>query len=286
MKKKNTAALTRSITGPLLLPGDGKRAARRSRAAHSHDPAIRILLGKTIEFLLSAGESPEHIACELADQTRRVSSRKPLFCAEDARHVESVHERVVDICGVVHDWHREPAYTNGDGDPLQLSSESLRTLVRKRVPRKRVPELIRWMIKNGVVKNTNHRKFALTGGRMVIFEKDTARKLLMDRVAKLVPQLLRTELRNANTQDPNSRDIHRGALVFFLPEKYVPLWRQVIRERAGMFLESVDNWLEDHARRDDLGPVCEVAVHCYAYTGDSRLPKPARARSRQLKAGG
>jgi hypothetical protein len=68
-----------------------------------------------------------------------------------------------------------------------------------------------------------------------------------------------------------------------LPEKYVPLWREVARERARVFLEGVDNWLEDHARRDDAGPVREVAMHCYAYTGDSRSPKTSSTTIRGSK---
>jgi hypothetical protein len=72
--------------------------------------------------------------------------------------------------------------------------------------------------------------------------------------------------------------------VFYLPEKYVPLWRAVARERAQAFLEGVDNWLEDHARRNDVGPVREVAMHCFAYTGDSRSPKAASTNTRRLRA--
>jgi hypothetical protein len=282
MKKKNTVAQIRSNAGSLLPPKNGKPAAHRSRAA---PPALHVLFGKTVEFLLDAGEFPEDIAFELAEQARRLSGREPLLRAEDVQHVERVYERFADACGVTHDWHREPAYTNGDGDPLQLSRESFHALVGKRVPKERSPALIRWMMANGIVRKTKRRKFALNGGRTVIFEKHTARQLLLDRAAKLVPEYLRTELRNASTQDPCLRDINRDARVLFLPEKYVPLWREVVRERAGTFLEGLDNWLEDHARRDDPGPVCEVAAHCYAHTRNSRAPKVSKIRVHRFKRG-
>jgi hypothetical protein len=285
LKKKNTAILARSTPRPLPPPGHGKRATRQTQTANSQEPAIRVLLGKTIEFLLSAGEAPAHVASELAEQARRVSSREPSLRAKDLQHVDGVYERFAVICGIAHDWHREPAYTNGDGDPLQLTRESLRALVGRRVPREEISRLIRWMIENGIVKATNSRKFALTGGRTVIFGKDTGREFLLDRVATWVPQFLQTELRNANAKDAHSRDISREARVFFLPEKYVPLWRQVISERAGMFLEGVDNWLEDHALRDDPGPVCEVGVHCYAHTGDPRASKGRKPYVHRLKRG-
>jgi hypothetical protein len=285
VKKKNTATVTRSSPRAPTLPGTGKRAERQIQAAYLLEPALRVLLGKTIEFLLSAGELPEHIAFELAEQAGRVSGREPPLSAKDVQHVEGVYRRFADICGINHDWRREPAYTNGDGDPLPLTHDSLRGLVSKRVPRKKISALIRWMIDNGIVRKTDRGKLALTGERTVILERDVARKFLLDRVATLVPQLLRSELRNATAQDPYSRDVNRDARVFCLPEKYVPLWRQVIRERAGMFMEGVDNWLEDHTHRDDPGPVCEVSVHCYTHTGDSRSSKGSKTDVHRVKRG-
>ena len=77
----------------------------------------------------------------------------------------------------------------------------------------------------------------------------------MERAAVLVPQYLNISLRNADTSNLNVRDIDRDARVFFLPEKWVGLWREVARERTQAFLEGVDNWLEDHTRPDESGPV-------------------------------
>jgi hypothetical protein len=240
------------------------------------------LLSKTIEFFLSTGESPEHIALELAGQAERVKGRMRLWSAKDAKQVQDGRERYGEVAGVVHDWHREPAYTNRDGEPLRLTQKSLRTLVGKRFPRQKIPATIRWMFENGVIKKTNHGRIALGGGRRAVVTKGSEG---LNRAAGLIPQYLQVALRNAETKDRHSCDIDREARVFFLPEKYVPLWRAVARERTQAFVEGIDNWLEDHARRDDVGPVREVAMHCYAYTGESRSPKAARTSVR-LKAGG
>jgi hypothetical protein len=80
-------------------------------------------------------------------------------------------------------------------------------------------------------------------------------------------------LRNADTVNPRARDVDRDARVFSLPEKWVGLWRVVARERAEAFLEGVDNWLEDHSQQDGSGPVREVALHCYGFTGEPRSLK-------------
>ena len=285
MRKVYTAAQTRSSLRRLTRRKAGRPVARRSRGA-SHNPALHILLSKTVEFLLSAGESPEHIALELKGQAERVKGRLPLWRTKDAKHVQEERERCWEVAGVVHDWHREPAYTNQDGEPRQLTLRSLRTLVGRRFPRHKVSATLRWMFEHGVVRKTNNGKIAPTGGRTIIPSEDSARSVLLNRAAASVPQYLGTELHNADTQDPYFRDINRAARVFFLPEKYVPLWRAVARERAQAFLEGVDNWLEDHARRDDKGPVREVAMHCFAYTGNSRLPTATTMNTRQLKARG
>jgi hypothetical protein len=274
-----------------LRPGSRSAKARRrslpeDRTAIPHKPGLHVLLGKTIEFLLSAGESPEQIARELESHAERVKNRTRICRTIDAKHVQAVHERFSEICGVVHDWHREPAYTNLDGDPLHLTRGSLRTLVGKRIPRREVSATIRRMLECGVIRKTTRGRIALVGGRTVIFRKEAQRAALVDYAASVVPQYLRTSLRNAATQNLYFRDVNRAARIFFLPKKYVPLWREVVRERARAFLEGVDNWLEDHARRNDPGPVCEVAVHCYAYTGDSRLPGPAGTNISRLKVGG
>jgi hypothetical protein len=254
---------------------------RQSRSAASRRPAVQFLISKTIEFLLSTGEPPEHLALELEAQAKRVKGRLRLSNAGDAKHVEHSRERCFGIAGVIHDWHREPAYTNRDGDPRRLTQKSLWTLVGKRFPRAEISASIRWMFENGIVRRTSRGMIALVGGRAVIAPTE-----LLDRAAGLVPQYLRTELKNTDTQDPYSRDVNRAARVFYLPEKYVPLWRAFARERAQAFLEGVDNWLEDRERRNDLGPVREVAMHCFAYTGDSRSPKATSANTLRVRAHG
>lgn len=283
MNKIEKKARTRSTIEPVTAHKAGRKAEQLGQSDTAH--ALHLLLSQTIEFLLSAGESPENIALELKGQAARVKGRQRIWRATDAKHVRDSHINRVEIGGVIHDWHREPTYTNQDGDPLQLTERSLRTLVGKRFPRQQVSAAVRWMHARGLVRKTSRGKITLTGGRTVLhMTHQRGRAVVFERAATLIPQYLRTALHNANTQNPHSRDIDRDARVLYLPNKYVPLWREVVRERARVFLESIDNWLEDHAHRDDAGPVHEVAVHCYGYTGDSRWPKAARAPSHRLKA--
>lgn len=259
----------------------GRRMVGQSKSGSPQKPAIHFLLSNTIEFLLGAGESPEQLARELEAQAKCVRGRSLLMHASDAKRFRDSREYRCELTGVVHDWHREAAYTNQDGEPRQITEKALRALIGRRVPKRKVSASVRWMFENSVVCKTNRGMIALVGGRTVVTSTD-----FLDRATAYVAQYLQTELRNTDTPEPGSRDVNRAARVFNLPEKYVPLWRTVARERAQTFLEGVDNWLEDHARRNDAGPVREVAMHCFAYTEDSRGSKAGGTGGRLVKAHG
>jgi hypothetical protein len=234
--------------------------------------ALDILLSETIAFLLAAGLSRKSLASELRKEARRLGSGRQLRRIKAARVVKEGHENLVEIGGVVHDWHRQTTYTDHtSGEPRALRAPELRKLIGKRFPPAKVAAAFRSMNVNGIVQRRKDGMFAISMGRHVLLRDQRA--LAMERAAALVPQYLRTSLRNANVTDSHARDFDRDARVFFLPEKWVALWRTVARERSEAFLEGVDNWLEDHTRPDDSGPVREVAIHCYGYTGRPRSPK-------------
>jgi hypothetical protein len=234
----------------------------RSRAA------LDVLLSETISFLLAAGLPRRSVASELRKEARRLGAGSRLLRPRATKAVKRGHENLGEVAGVVHDWHRQAAYTNRrSGEPRMLRATELRTLVARRLPRERIAEAVRWMEFNGIIRRRTDGRFALSMGRQIVLR---GRRLAMERAAALVPQYLRISLRNADTANPYTRDIDRDARVFFLPEKWVGLWRVIARERTEAFLEGMDNWLEDHTRPDDSGPVREVAVHCYGFTGEPR----------------
>jgi len=252
-----------------------RRASARGKSDRSvlSRAALDFLLSETISFLLSAGLSKKGLSNVLQKEARRIGAGAPLIRSKGASAVKKGHESLVEIGGVIHDWHRLRAYTDRrSGEPRALPAEKLRALIGRRFPEERIDTALRWMQTNGIVEHREEGTYSVSMGRHVVLQGP--RPLAMKRVAALVPQYLRTSLRNAYTSDPLSRDIDREARVFFLPEKWVGLWRAVARERTEVFLEGMDNWLEDHTRADESGPVREVAIHCYAYTGEPRSPRP------------
>jgi hypothetical protein len=259
---------------------NGKRSAsprtapRRKGSGLISRAALDILLNETIAFVLAAGLPRKILASELRKEARRLASGERLRRLRAAKVIKEGHENLVEIAGVVHDWHRQRAYIDPrSGEPRALHLAQLRKLIGKRFPPEKIGAALHWMQINGVIRQRRRGEFAVSVGRHVVLRAHRASA--MERAAALVPQYLRISLRNADTSNPHSRDIDRDARVFFLPEKWVGLWRAVARERTEAFLEGIDNWLEDHTRPDDSGLVREVAIHCYGYTGEPRLPKPS-----------
>ena len=253
---------------------------RAGRTLLSH-AALDALLSETISFVIAAGLPRKRLTSHLRKEVLRLGAAdsQPQTAG---RGIKEGHEILHEVAGVVHDWHRQTAYTSRtSGEPRALSITELRNLTGKRFPRDRVATAIEWMEINGIVRRRKDGKFAMPMGRPVLVR---SQHLAMERAAALVPQYLRISLRNAGTSDVKSRDIDRDARVFFLPEKWVGLWRAVARERTEAFLEGIDNWLEDHTRPDDAGPVREVAIHCYGYTGQPRSSRASRTNIGRLEA--
>jgi hypothetical protein len=255
--------------GATMLPVGARRSRENGLLSFA---TLDVLLGETTAFLLAAGLPRNRLVAELRTQARRVAAGGRLQRPRTAKVIKEGHENLVEIAGVVHDWHRERRYTdNKSGDPVPLRPAVLRRLIGRRFPRMKIASTLLWMQANGVVTQRRDGLFVPSMGRQVVLK--SRRMRVMERTAALIPQYLRVSLRNARASDPRERDVDRDARVFFLPEKYVRLWRAVALERTKAFLEGLDNWLEDHTRPEDTGPTVEAAVHSYCYTGEPRSVK-------------
>lgn len=255
-------------------PSTPKSGPSRGKEIQEPLQAFKTLLSETVDFLLAAGLSRSDAARELDNQRKRVlkRARGARLPTEAEVRAKKQGRELTEVSGVVHDWHRGEEFTNHQGEPNSLSQDELIVLMSRRFAPEKIGAALDWMLDNKVIRQLKDKKFALVKGRPVLWVKQSQ---ALARAAVVIPQYLRIVLRNATTSDFNSKEVERDARVLFLPERFVSLWRSLARERSQAFLESMDNWLEDHASTDDAGPVREVSIHVHCYTGDLRDPSAA-----------
>jgi hypothetical protein len=249
----------------------------RSRRKNNSRPALQTLLRNTIDFVLAAGLSRAEALRELENQRQRLLKRDLATRSRTEAEVGVQKQKAehVEVSGVVHDWHRGEKYTDRRGETQPLTENELAKLISKRFSPDRVETILSWMLNNKVIRRLKNRRFELVEGRSVLLRDSVRQSQAMARAAVIVPRYLQIVLRNAATDDLEAREVERDAGILVLPEKYVPLWRALVRERVQAFLESMDNWLEDHASADDAEPVREVSIHVHGYIGDLKEPSAA-----------
>lgn len=186
-------------------------------------------------------------------------------------------EHFRDLAGIAHDWCRGQAgkYTDPvTGEPLPLTESVLLGLISNRVRHRGVPQVLQRLIREGMVERRADGLHQLLVERQVILGTREAEQLAMERTAALVWQFVNLTMRNARTSDLQARDVDRGAMVYFLPEKFVPLYRKIARERAIAFIDGIDNWLEDHSDPNFEGPVVEASFQVHSFVS---MPRENRA---------
>jgi hypothetical protein len=264
-RQVNTVGRVRSVKPTSARPG---------RTLADPMPALQTVLSETVNFLVAAGLSRAEAARQLENQRRRVLSRKRGARSRSAAEVgiEKQERQLLGVSGVVHDWHRDERYTDERGEPSSLTQGQLVALISTRFGPNRAGAALAWMLDNRVVRRSRDKRFELVRGRSVLVRDKALQSQTLARAAVIVPQYLQLILRNAATADLESRELERDARVLFLPEKYVPLWRSLVRERVQEFLESMDNWLEDHASVEDGESVREVGIHVHCHIGELKAP--------------
>jgi hypothetical protein len=224
-----------------------------------------VLLTFATSFLLEAGLPSDGLAKQLRTLARKVESGMPIRLARSAQY-----DLMVQVSGVVHDWNRDREYTDDSGEPRVLRSkgrQGLQALIRKRFPARSVARVLSWMKTHGVVELRGNDQFALPNRAVLV---GGAQPITLERVVTLATQYLAMGLENLNEPRLLDRDLDRISRVFHLPTKYVSEFRAFSKDRAKLFLEEIDNWLEDRSAPRDRAMTVEAGVHAYGYVGPTK----------------
>ena len=224
--------------------------------------ALELLLSETVAFLLKAGVPRDRLRTLLQTHVSTVADER---CKRLDARLDVVYHRyqqVVDMSGIVAAWHRESKYTGPNGQPKALAELVLRGLIAERVGRANEPETFEALCVNKIVRLNKQGNYVLRSARTLLFS-DSESALV--RAAVLVQRFLAVAHEIVSEPRANRRDINRAVHVRHLPEKYLPLWRQLVEERTQLFLEGLDNWLEDHNEPNSDESTVAVGAHIYTY---------------------
>lgn len=237
-----------------------RRESSATRLSYRSRLALELLLKETVFFVLKAGLNPAALTRILHEQGRRVAQDKISRVSRRTTAVHSWYQEIAECAAnVVTDWHRRSKYADSSGEPLPLSEAAIHKLISERSGPKNWQETVSLLTANRIMQRNHAGMFELkSANRAALF---SAREQVLSRAAVIVPEILAAALRNSRVASSELREVNRTMRVRHLPRKYLPLWRQLVRERTQAFLEGLDNWLEDHNEPDGPEPTVSVGLH-------------------------
>jgi len=235
--------------------------------------ALNVLLARTTDHLLLAGVSRKEVARLLRGAAHAAASGAPIAPHRGPSH----YQFMMRVCGVLADWWRDRRFVDAAGNPKALPvrgrGPSLTSLIRQRFPAAKVDETIRWLNDaRAIVRDEQGRVLPTTRALIV----RSAGPLLVERAMTMAGRILKTTIHNYNSKGPTGTP-DRVSSVPNLPAKHVRQFGKFVDAQSMLFLETIDNWLEDHKATKPGEPTMEVAVHVYLYK-DAPTKKHARRK--------
>ncbi len=265
-----TTRRVRDRSNRVGVPGANAQSERKHDAVASVALiAQEVLLSGAALFLARTGLPTTSIARKLRALAETVESgaRVPIVHSDD-------YELFVKISGVMHDWARGPDYTGIDGEPKALplgGRRGLAALIRRRIPRRPMSEILRWMQVRGIAKRRRDGRYVLLKRFVLVGHPDP---VYLELAATVATQYLAAAIENWEERNPGARQMDRIARVFNLPEKEVPRFRDFLKRRTASWLEEMDNWLEDHDEPERRRRRVQAGVHVFGYVADA-VGRPA-----------
>lgn len=244
---------------------------------------MKSLVQSVLDFLLKSGMSPSEVRsilseCQLLEKGTRSTSRRTL---QDIQRVGNgdVSAEVMRI------WHRDSRFLDGEANPrpLQLNrgSNSLVALVRRLDPLGNPISSIKVMRAVGLIRRMSDGRYVPTAESVKI---DHLHPLAIEHIAKSVVRLVTTVCRNTDQRRQAIPLIERYAYAPDMSRKEAVAFAEFTRNQGMVYLEAVDDWLEQrrirskasNGRRHGKSSVA-AGVHLFAYMDDLVSPTSGRA---------
>ncbi len=243
--------------------------------------AFDVLVNRAVDLMMQGGLQPEEVERSLRAKADACAQGRPRRVPADESHFGLM----LRVSGVMHDWWRESPYVGPDGNakPLTIQGRgaTLFSLIARRVPLSSVPAAIDWMEKAGLFTR-NEEGMATAAKRHAMIARGSPGPLMSERGLTMAAYALDTAAHNYKVKAKLPGFTDRQAYVSRLSLKHFRQFRELVRLHGNVFLETIDNWLEDHQVKEPGESGIEAGVHLYMFSG--RRAKATRSRGKRGSA--
>lgn len=219
--------------------------------------------------LLHANGVAAHAMQSTFDQACALLAKQPT-AAPKRQHLR-------DLPLVISEWYSNPEYLDADGQPSALplhGKTSLATLIERTLGSPRVPDALRKLQRNGVIRRRGTR-YVLTD-RRILYQDDDARSHGLEALRGL----LRTLDRNLLDENAPFRLFECIASNPTIPIDALAQFDERVRSPAVEFLHSADTELTRiYRRRQPSDKTCRVGVGVFVFANAAHPSKKSTART-------
>ncbi len=231
------------------------------------------------ELLLAAGASLAMI--RQATSTALVNS---VETKSDTTFTE-LGSMLRDCMEVMCAWRRDPGLVDNQGEPVALQPDeglqSLAFLCRRAGCQHRSQDILKALLDFGAVEFDVNNKIVSKTPTFLLTYAQAGGRLATDGLLKQVDGFLRVLHRNVLSVSGRDNARFERSCTVSIARELEPVFNRLIRTRGQEFIDSIDEWLERHARENSpSGRYVELGAGAYhidlgARMGDSLSPSPS-----------
>jgi len=217
---------------------------------HETDNHGQALLDEVVQvftdLLVASGATVPMIKVAMQSSVERSSQEY------DARKFTVLGSLLRDCMEVMCTWRRDLEFTDDAGkpSPLQLSTtnHNFEVLCRKANCRQPAPSILRALVDFGAVSIGSDGCIRSETPTFILGRASCGGRLATDALLKHIEGFLRCVHRNVRSVSGEGKPRFERACTVTVAAELEPIFDQLVRRRGQEFIDSIDEWLERHAR--------------------------------------
>jgi hypothetical protein len=219
---------------------------------HETDNHGQALLDEVVQvftdLLVASGATVEMIRVAMQSSVERSSHKY------DAEKFTVLGSLLRDCMEVMCTWRRDVEFTDAAGEPraLQMSttSDSFEGLCKKANCRQHATTILRALVDFGAVSIGGDGYIQSETPTFILGRASSGGRLATDALLKHLQGFLQCVHRNVRSVSGEGKPRFERACTVTVAAEFEPVFDQLVRRRGQEFIDSIDEWLERHARFD------------------------------------